>query len=462
MTDASPSFDEGLRAKTPDAWSSSDREAIREVIEKSDPPLQIPRATQVIEFIQDHVDLGMEGMDEALSDFLLLRFELHSKEGRKDLALADLKRAATTWQSSELWLKVGAASGELNDYDEAIRAYTQVMEGGRGWKVVSALHGHWGSLFDKGDYEGALDDLTSLIETYGDPEGFLDRADTKIRLGNLAGALADYRSSLAKGSEGDRHQQLRSWFHTVAGVDLDQAARMPPGEISRVESEVIDWPCSLGWQLEMRGNVREALDHCTKQLEAHPGTTNLHEARARAYRKLGRLEEAVAEWSQVIDAKPFLAIPCERRGSLLYSLRRLPEALKDFDHALTISPTHRVRSRIYRALCHLWQGDNQSLVADLTEEADSYRSGCWTVVLCRFLLDRTKESEFLAWPATRDPETSREFTAQAYFVAGTRRWISGDTATASEYFRRSSESAPPHLFDRCPALEELRRLGQRS
>jgi tetratricopeptide (TPR) repeat protein len=441
-----------------------------------DDATRIERLTQVIDLLQNSTSAN-----EFLSQLLVERASLFAARQDPVAQLADLQRAFKhyRWLCREPLLDLGHLLSDRGDQDGAIAAYTTLIESYiGGWESISGLHYLLSELWSKRDYDGILDCATELAMD-GGRESLLERAEQKLRLGDLVGALADFRCSLNKPwdySDGS-DEYFRRRFKTDVGLEVEQALQMQAEGVRQLESRLgHQGYYSPACHKELHGELQEALNLYSESIEREPGNTRLYEDRARAYRKAGRLEEAISDWSTVISAKPFLAIPYERRGSLYFSLRNFPEAIRDFDRALEISPELRDRSRILRVLSLLRMGKRSQEIPDLqtcdcwTVENNGCKSGIvperihrdltlepWFNFTRCYLLGHISELDFLhQWKARKDPETAREYEAKALFVAATRRLISGDAETARQYFRRSAAAFPAYSMDHFLALEQLR------
>lgn len=111
--------------------------------------------------------------------------------------------------------------------------------------------------------------------------------------------------------------------------------------------------------------AEQALLHFDSLLARQPGDTGLLSARANTLAALGRLDEAVAVFSGLIEAHPQTASFLNERAGCYLKLDDLPRALADLDAMIALAPDFQVHYN--RGSCKLRMGDQEGARADLQE-----------------------------------------------------------------------------------------------
>jgi tetratricopeptide (TPR) repeat protein len=95
-----------------------------------------------------------------------------------------------------------------------------------------------------------------------------------------------------------------------------------------------------GWALYHLGRYEEALDVFSEILKLEPSTTDAALGRGRCYRMLGRVDDAAAEFSLAHRLSPTDPHPLCERGAVLILDERWDEALADYQAAEALDPSH--------------------------------------------------------------------------------------------------------------------------
>lgn len=113
----------------------------------------------------------------------------------------------------------------------------------------------------------------------------------------------------------------------------------------------------------VRNDLPRALELTGQAIDAAPNETDGYELRALLYRRLGRLEDAVADYDAAIKVAPRRAELYEERGSTQFRAGKIEESIADYDRYLAIRPDqepfHWQRGISYYYAGHYEEGRKQ-------------------------------------------------------------------------------------------------------
>jgi tetratricopeptide (TPR) repeat protein len=93
-------------------------------------------------------------------------------------------------------------------------------------------------------------------------------------------------------------------------------------------------PDQLAQQAHMEANVRKA----DQILAAHPEKADVFAFRGESYKRLGKLDEALSDFSKAIQLDKKKDIYYHERATIYGLRRRFPEAVADMNQAIKLSP----------------------------------------------------------------------------------------------------------------------------
>ena len=127
----------------------------------------------------------------------------------------------------------------------------------------------------------------------------------------------------------------------AAFADRDWAAVVSAaGAAIRSDGTSVEPRRLRGWALYHLGRYDEALDDFTEVLRRAPTTTDAALGRGRCYRMLGRVSDAAAEFSLAHRLSPRDPHALCERGAVLILDERWDEALADYRAAEALDPNH--------------------------------------------------------------------------------------------------------------------------
>jgi lipoprotein NlpI len=214
-----------------------------------------------------------------------------------------------------------------------------------------------------------------------------------------------------------------------------------------------------------QGNLEGALADYAKTIALKPDYADAYVGRGYVKRDQGDLDAALADYTKAISLRPGLADAYAARAYLRYDQHSFPDALVDFRkgvelRAASISMEY-TRFRIWLIRARL--GEAEAATGELQQYLTSRTVGQpddWPSKITRFLIGQLTEAEFLTAAKHPNPKTEASRSCEAYFYAGSKRLISGDKTTASEYFQKSLTTNEKAFTEYRSAVAELKNLKE--
>src|SRR5262249_16234425 len=139
-----------------------------------------------------------------------------------------------------------------------------------------------------------------------DPLGYLNRAMTRMDMGNLTGAIADY----------------------------DEAIRLDPNTSGPYTRRGEAW--------RLQGNLERSLDDHNKAIALNPVDPEAYNNRALTFKDLGKLAEAIADCDQAIVLNKNSDFAYATRGLILQLQGNLWRSLTDLNKAVELKPNSAI------------------------------------------------------------------------------------------------------------------------
>jgi tetratricopeptide (TPR) repeat protein len=166
--------------------------------------------------------------------------------------------------------------------------------------------------------------------------------------------------------------------------------RAPDGVLFRVQSGPGGPPIEAGNQT---GECEQASEFVTRTPAATPGTSSAFRShprtgtaesafvlagRAATLGKLGRYEEALADFNRALELAPDDAYALAGRGATLRKLGRYDEALADLNRALALAPTY-VYALSRRGATYANLGRHEEALADFSRALELEPGNAWSI-----------------------------------------------------------------------------------
>lgn len=182
----------------------------------------------------------------------------------------------------------------------------------------------------------------------------------------LPQALADQTAAINLAPDEARHYAYRAFTNTLlknfqdAFQDISRAIELRPAE---------ELTYLRAWLLLELKQYDEALKDFSTIIETSKRKAEAITARGYAYLRLGRVNDALADFSKAIEIEPDSAWTFRLRGLIYLSLERYQEAISDLSKAVEIDPTD-VLSIGVRGTAYLNIGRNDAALDDFNRHIE--------------------------------------------------------------------------------------------
>ena len=324
-------------------------------------------------------DAPQSGRDAALtsSRYYIERAIARTEHGDLYGALSDAERAVDlNPKDGDAYLTRGRGNAGIGRHEQAIVDFTQAPDypdNSYFPRPMFLFFCYWDRADSKvalGNQAGAIADYDSAIKWNPNiPEVYHNRGHCKAELGNHAGAIADYDSAIklninipevyhnrghCKAELGNHAGAIADYDHAIKLNQTDAAAYLNRG-ISKAE---------LGDHAGAIADYDHAIKLNTKYAEAHYG-------RGQAKFLLGDYAGAIADYDRAIALganynSDLVATSWYNTGLSKVYLGDWENAIADFDHFIALAPDDP-DGYYQRGNCRIYRGDWDDAIADCTE-----------------------------------------------------------------------------------------------
>jgi serine/threonine-protein kinase len=205
------------------------------------------------------------------------------------------------------------------------------------------------------ELRGSFADIGSLPAEYiREAQSLYSRAreiDPNFAMARARLALTQMYSALKYDPSPARLEQAR--------LEAEAALRLHPGLPEAHEALAFYWGPGVG-------NDAKAIEENKKALEGFPNSTDYHLNLGTGYNKLGRWEEAVAEYDLAMQLEPLNPGAAFNAALANNRLRRYEKAVKAWDRVIALAPNDHGPKLIKGYAYIRWQGIVDTLAAALT------------------------------------------------------------------------------------------------
>jgi lipoprotein NlpI len=213
------------------------------------------------------------------------------------------------------------------------------------------------------------------------------------------------------------------------------------------------------------GKFGEAITNLTRLLERQPANAGARALRGQALFRLHaaegsatNLDRSLGDLSRALEQDPGITPAYYWRGSINYVAQRWDDAVTDYRHFCEKAPDAASYPQFYIWLIRARQGNQAAVNGELPEwlgPGQGAKAGRWERSVGAFLLGRMSEDDFLH-AALGAQDSGRQ--CEAWFYAGMKRRLSGDTARARDYLQRCIATDRKDFDEYNFAAAELRLL----
>lgn len=271
-------------------------------------------------------------------------FHLHSIESRVDL---DSSLTMTKWLQQ--LLETAKKTGDKNQYTLFAEAVENQRKGN--WQTALGLY-HQTQLKDLvvvsntascykqlGQYNLAIDTLSSAIELKWQPQLLVDRGMLCFNVGDYDRALQDFTTVIEKNPKDGKTLTLRGEVLVKTGrtkealTEFNRILTLDPNNVNALEKRAAIY-------LKMR-SVNEALEDYTTALRINPALSNIYLQRGKIFLSNKQFTAAIQDFTRAIELNSALSKAYLYRGKVYLELKRFGEANADFAITLKLDPADR-------------------------------------------------------------------------------------------------------------------------
>jgi tetratricopeptide (TPR) repeat protein len=211
------------------------------------------------------------------------------------------------------------------------------------------------------------------------------------------------------------------------------------------------------------GDLAGAMEDYTSAAALKPNDAYTYCSRGRDKMLTGDADGALADFNRALALDPKYAWTWYYRGDLHYMMRDWQGAIGDYRRACQLDKRTQDYPRLSIWLIRTRLGEK----ADANKEFSLFlakrgplKGGDWYREITDFFADTVSEADFLASSVSPDAPDGGWAPCSAWFYAGMKKLISGDTPAAIVCFRKCEETNRPDILEYHLAESELKTLEQ--
>ena len=401
--------------------------------------------------------------NHSISDALRERRSRYGAIGDYASMLLDAERLlARSPLDSDAHAGRGQALMYLNRLDEALVGMNKAIELNNNNAVAFTSRGQLRERMR--DLEGAYADLSEAIRLNEHlATAYVLRGRVLGRMGRFDGALADIDRAIALVPDAAEAYAERATWHEKLGRweacigDATRAIELQPNgyfayakrgtafdRLGKTQRAVVDYETFvrlapdepqghsiLGVLYAKLEQFDKALAHMNRAIDKQ-ALPRRYDLRANYLFRLGRFDDAIADWTRVIDSvSSRRTVLFLKRGAAYEFAGQFAEAKADYEAVATAAgPAGDYGRLAIQILCKLHDCASDTLVDDSAEtSADRAEAPSWPQSLNRLMSGDTTADELLALAATDDER------AEAYYYIGCKALIDGKNDVAAKAFQ---------------------------
>lgn len=276
--------------------------------------------------------------DPTWMDLRLLRANLFVRRGNKDLVAKEAELLTTeNPRSAFAYVAAGKIYAQLTRAKEAMKAFDSALA----IEPAAYVYVNRAQARPFTDKAGRLADLDAALKL--EPDNFdalAEKAEQLAADGDLKGARQLYDRVVAAAGD-ERHYKIRRAVLMFKTGSTDEARKLFAA--FRIEAKSASDFNSLCWAKATAGILLDlALDECHEALKREPDDGSYLDSVALVELRLGRVDQAIADYTQAIAKKGGAASYMGR--ALAYARKGNAElSASDLKHALQLDPNEQTR-----------------------------------------------------------------------------------------------------------------------
>lgn len=289
----------------------------------------------------------------------------------------------------------------------------------------------------RGDRRAAIADYSAAINLEPKmPALYVSRGLTERASGDLQAAIRDYSRAIELDPSAASPYVSRGFAEADQGA-LDAAIEDYNRALARDEGYAFAY-ADRGVARAGKGDFDGALKDLSKAIEINPKYAFAYTNRGNVKRRDGDTAGAAFEYAEAIRVDPKFALAYFNRGVLEFNAREFDLALIDIRKAIDLDPSTDIadQARLYLWIIRARRGEREDASRELRDRLahrpTQYVDG-WTAQRMEFLAGTMNEKPLLEaarTPSTLLPAALARRSAQADFLIGVMRMLSGDALNA--------------------------------
>jgi tetratricopeptide (TPR) repeat protein len=303
------------------------------------------------------------------------------------------------------------------------------------------------------DYQRATEpDPTSAV-------GYGSRAQFRMAIGNLDGALADYNRAIELdpkyAAAYNGRGNVRRAKHDVDGAlaDYNQAIELDGAYATAYYNR--------GIAKQDKGDLNDALADFNPAIQLDPNNPGAYNNRGTARAMKGDLDGALADYNRAIELDPKNAATYNNRAALFVANHNWGAALQDYNRFLELSKDDQEYPRLYVWLIRVRTGQtdaaNKELVDYLQQRGNT---ADWFSTVTSHVLGRISDADLLTAAKSSDKKKESGQLCEAWFYIGIKKLMGGDKNGAQNCFNKSLATDQKDLTEYHFARAELKELSR--
>lgn len=246
---------------------------------------------------------------------------------------------------AEKHYKKGNEFLENNQYTEAINEFNKALEKKSSW--VEALYSRHQAREKNMDLEGAIEDLTNVMNLIGNDTPSSTKAALLRERGDIYFKLKEYTKAIHDFDKSIEVEDNDKWAY----IGRAKSKR----EIQEYEnaikdySKVIEIDKNYKWAFQDRGNIyrlnlkdfNKAIKDFDQVLKIDPEYKWAFQARAEAKNGLKEYQNAISDFNKVIELDPDYKWAYHERGLTRVKIREFDNAIEDFNTVIKLDSNYK-------------------------------------------------------------------------------------------------------------------------
>jgi lipoprotein NlpI len=180
--------------------------------------------------------------------------------------------------------------------------------------------------------------------------------------------------------------------------------------------------------------------------------------RAHAYRGAHQYDRALADYEAAARIDP-KSTQHRNMGFTLFFIGQMTESADAMKRA--VDSTQDMYAMLFRYIALTKQGQSQSALRELEENAAKVKENHWPLPIIHFYLGKIDEKAVFAAAETTDAKKRAGQVCESNFFAAEARLLKGKTDEGLPMLQTAEKECPPTFYEAHAARAELKRLVQR-